>query len=134
MVRCRRGVWLVRCPSRLGPCGSRPGPGQGREVELDLRVEGALVVAEAGLDLAAEVVADRLGLPGLDGVERRAGDGGGRDLVDFEPGGEVGVDEADVDADEVGALVLELNARRVGEVPGCGLRRRVGRQGRAADP
>jgi hypothetical protein len=90
--------------------GSRPGPGQGREVLLDLRVEGVLVVAEAGLDLAAEVVDDRLGLAGFDGVERRCGHGGGRDLVDLERGGEVGVDEAGVDAADMRALALELDA------------------------
>jgi hypothetical protein len=55
-------------------------------------------------------------LTGFDGVERRAGHGGGRDLVDFERGGEVGVDEADVDADEVdvqlSAGCVELGAQR----------------------
>ena len=90
------------CPSTSRR--SRPAPDQGREVELDLRVQRALVVAEAGLDLAAELVDDRLGLPGLDGVERGGGDGGRRDLVDVERGREVGVDEADVDADDVRAL------------------------------
>ena len=101
---------------------------------LDLWVEGVLVVAEAGFDLAADVVDDRLGLTGLDGVERGGSHGGGRDLVDVESGGEVGVDEPDVDADDVRALVLELDAGGVGEVLRCGLRCRVGRQGRAADP
>ena len=69
------------------------------------------------------------GSPGLERVERRVGDGGGRDLVDVERGGEVGVDEADVHADDLRALALELDARGVGEAPGRGLRRRVGRRG-----
>ena len=90
-----------------------------------------LIVIEAGLDLAAELVDDRFGLAGFDGIERR---GGGRDLVEVECGGEVGVDEADVDADDVGALVFELDACRVGVVPGGGFRRGVGRQGWAGDP
>src|SRR5436190_1851536 len=104
------------------------------ELPLDLRVQDALVVAEAGLDLTADVVDDGLGLTSLDGIERRSRDGGRCDLVDVECGGEVGVDIADMDADDLCALTLELDACRIREVPGCGLRRPVGRQERAAHP
>src|SRR5829696_2407361 len=120
-----------RAPSARG---SVPRSDEGCEVQLDLRVEGALVVAEAGFDLAAEVVDDRLGLAGLDGVERGGGHGGRLDLVAVERGGEVRVDEADVDGDDVRALALEFDACGVGEVPGRGFRCGVGRQGGAADP
>ena len=90
------------------------------ELPLDLRVQPALVVAEAGLDMTADVVNDGLGLTGLDGIERRSRHGGRCDLVDVERGGEVGVDEADMDADDLCALTLELDTCRIREAPGCG--------------
>ena len=44
-----------------------------REVLLELGVDQPVLVGEAGLDPAADVVDDRLRLPGLDGVQRRGG-------------------------------------------------------------
>jgi hypothetical protein len=46
-----------------------------------------------------------------------------RDLGEIEHDGEVGIDEADVYAEDVGGLLLEVDARRVGVVPEEGAQR-----------
>ena len=93
-----------------------------------------MVVAEARLDLAAEVIDDRLGLPRLDGVQRRSRHRGRFDLLDVQRGGEIGVDESDVDTDDPCALAPQLDPGGVAEAPGRRLRRRVRGEQRAADP
>ena len=104
------------------------------ELGLDGRVEQPLVVVQSGLHGAAELVDDGLRGAGFERVERGRGHRGRRDLVDVERGREVGVDEADVHADHLGALALELDPGRVRVAPGRRLRRRVGGQRRDADP
>ena len=74
--------------------------------------------------------------PGSPASPRQRGDGdpGWLDLVAIEGRDELGVDEARVDADDLGALPLQLDPRGVGVGPGGGLRRRVGGEDRGGEP
>ena len=81
--------------------------GRGRvELLLDARVDQVELVVPAGLDVAAEVVDDGVCFAALQRVEGRRRDGLWGDLLDVETGGEVGVSEADVHADDLRALAL----------------------------
>lgn len=74
------------------------------------------------------------GSPRLEGVERGVGDHRRIGLLRLQAGRQVGVDVADVHADDVRALGPQLHPGRVGVAPGRGLRRRIGREDRAGHP
>ena len=84
--------------------------------------------------LPGDLVGENLVFATLQRLERHPDDLLGRALRRVDPAGEIGVDEAGVEAENLRPLAFELDAQAIGERPSGGFRGAVGREQRSVHP